>query len=109
VNGVEPIIGCPGNLLYEERGKYARHHGPNKSVLENSPGNVHRICEFCHNRWHAANNEYYGKNRPEAGKPWYPEGDWLPHDPVTKATPEEIEENERYWASRKLDKTDLTD
>lgn len=98
--GVEPIIGCAGNVLRantRDSDGGDVHHGPNKSVLENSPGNVHRICKFCHHRWHALNDEYYGKERPEAGQPWYPKVDWLPHDSETKATSEEIEENEKYW------------
>lgn len=34
-----------------------RHHGPDKSTLNNSEGNVHRICAIHHNRWHSANNK----------------------------------------------------
>lgn len=102
--GVEPIVGCRGNVLHQERGQYARHHGPNKSTLENGPLNVHRICYVCHNRWHAANNEFYGKARPEQGAPWLPVEAWLPHDPDTKASEQEIEDNERYWATRKADR-----
>jgi hypothetical protein len=107
--GVEPIIGCEGNLLYNERGKYARHHGPDKNTLENSPNNVHRICYTCHNRWHAANNEYYGE-RPKGGQPYLPiEGVCLAHDSETKATPQEIADNEIYWKSRKIQLINETD
>lgn len=102
--GIEPIVGCRGNTLRAERGGYARHHGPNKSTLENGPLNVHRICYSCHNRWHAANNEFYGKVRPEHGAPWLPEGQWLVHDPDTKASEEEIAANEAYWSTRKVDR-----
>lgn len=109
--GIEPIVGCAGNLLYNERGKYARHHGPDKNTLENTPNNVHRICEFCHNRWHAANNGYYGE-RPLNGQPYLPDpkyGVCLDHDKVTKATDEEIEANEAYWASRKIERASESD
>lgn len=34
-----------------------RHHGPNRNTLDNSEGNVHRVCSLCHNRWHAQNNK----------------------------------------------------
>lgn len=37
----------------------ARHHGPDKNTLNNEQGNVHRICHFCHNTWHAVNDEDY--------------------------------------------------
>jgi hypothetical protein len=103
--GIKPIIGCPGNLLYAERGKYARHHGPDKNVLENGPGNVHRICPFCHNRWHAENNEFYGI-RPAEGQPFLPiTGTLLKHNSETMATEEEIEENEARWKLRKIERT----
>ena len=43
--GVHPIIGCVGNTATD------RHHGPDKSVLNNEVGiNLHRICSKCHNR-----------------------------------------------------------
>lgn len=102
--GVEPIIGCPGNKLSANtRASNGGdvHHGPNKSVLENHAGNVHRICKFCHHRWHASNDQYYTEPRPEGGKPWFPEAEWLEHDSITRATVEEIEENEQYWKARK--------
>lgn len=102
--GIKPIVGCRGNVLVEERGKYSRHHGPDKNVLENGPHNVHRICPTCHNRWHALNNEFYG-TRPEHGQPFLPVGaEVLAHDPNTKATDEEIEANEKWWATRKTDR-----
>ena len=104
--GVEPIIGCDNNIIQPNKGpqKGDRHHGPDKNVINNSPGNVHRICSPCHNRYHAKNNRYYTGPRPPAGEPWLPDpqyGECKPHDPDTKATPEEIEENEKYWAKNK--------
>lgn len=113
--GVEPIIGCAGNKLSPKKGGDGDlvqgdvHHGPDKNTLENSPGNAHRICAFCHHRWHAANDKYYGK-RPtredgkiDGTKPFLPldEYELLQHDPDTRATDEEIKENEIYWSSRK--------
>ena len=98
--GVEPIIGCAGNIIQPTKGpdKGDRHHGPDKNVINNAPDNVHRICSKCHNRWHAQNNKYYG-DRPAPDEPYLPlpEYEWQPHDPYTKATEEEIEENEKYW------------
>lgn len=53
-----PILGCP-----EGTGKQqARHHGPDKNVSSNFDGNVHRICHYCHYRWHAANDATYDWN-----------------------------------------------
>lgn len=113
--GVEPIIGCAGNKLSPKKGGDGDlvqgdvHHGPDKNTLENSPGNAHRICAFCHHRWHAANDKYYGK-RPtkedgkiDGTKPFLPldEYELLQHDSDTRATDEEIKENEIYWSSRK--------
>jgi hypothetical protein len=113
--GVEPIIGCDNNKLSSKKGGEGElvqgdvHHGPDKNTLENSPGNAHRICAYCHHRWHAANDKYYGK-RPtredgkiDGTKPFLPleEYEWVKHDDETRATEEEIKENEIYWASRK--------
>lgn len=102
--GVEPIIGCAGNIIQPNKGpqKGDRHHGPDKNVINNDPRNVHRICSPCHNRWHAKNNRYYGP-RPAPDQPYVPldEYEWQPHDPATEATPEEIEENEKYWSKNK--------
>lgn len=89
--GVKPIIGCPGHPAE------AVHHGPDKNTMCNIDGNVHRICAECHNRWHAANDEYYGE-RPttpdgkiDASVPFVPLGMApLPHDPITLAKDEEI-------------------
>ena len=35
----------------------ARHHGPDKNTLNNSEGNVHRICHHHHVKWHWDNDE----------------------------------------------------
>ena len=89
--GVIPIIGCSGGVATN------RHHGPDKNTLNNEMGNVHRICSTCHNRYHAANDKYYVGERPPGDSPWLPVGDLIPHDSVTKATPEEIIESELKW------------
>lgn len=109
--GVEPIIGCAGNIIQPTKGpdKGDRHHGPDKNVINNSPANVHRICSKCHNRWHAKNNKYYG-DRPAPDEPFLPlpEYTWQSHDSDTKATDDEIEEHEKYWSknSKKLEAVD---
>lgn len=51
--GGTPITGCIKGLQQD------RHHGPIKNPLRNELGNVHRICKFCHNRWHAVNDSIY--------------------------------------------------
>lgn len=87
--GVIPIVGCIGRAASD------RHHGPDKNTMNNAVGtNLHRICDHCHNTWHALNDPHYGE-RPEHTKPFLPlEGECLPHDAVTKATPEQIIEAE---------------
>lgn len=106
--GVKPIIGCGGNVLTADKGpsKGDRHHGPDKNVINNAPDNVHRICSKCHNRWHALNNEFYGP-RPAADQPYLPVGEYQNHDKETRATEEELEENEKWWATRKIDRVAL--
>ncbi len=95
--GVETIIGCKGNLLHKGQNQSAVHHGPDKSVLNNAPNNVHRICTRCHATWHLLNNKYYGK-RPEKGRPFVPVGyEQLEHDKNTKATEEEIDAFDTWW------------
>jgi hypothetical protein len=82
--GVFPIIGCIGRPASD------RHHGPDKNTMNNAAGNLHRICDFCHNTWHAVNDPYYGE-RPDHTQPFLPiDGDYYPHDPATKATQKEI-------------------
>jgi hypothetical protein len=90
--GVTPIIGCFGNPATD------RHHGPDKSVLNNEVGtNLHRICSTCHNRWHTLNDTYYGE-RPPNGAPFMPiDRECLDHDPGTLATDKEIFNNEMMW------------
>jgi hypothetical protein len=88
--GKVPIIGCTGNQATH------RHHGPDKNTLNNerdNPRNIHRICTYCHNRWHASNDIGYAEYVKEIGGP-----EKLPaHDMETKATAEEMVANElRY-------------
>lgn len=51
--GEFPVLGCI------EGRQTDRHHGPDKVVTNNEPGNVHRICSSCHHEWHAKNNKDY--------------------------------------------------
>lgn len=97
--GVVPIVGCAGNVIVEGKGSDGghRHHGPDKNVLNNTPGvNLHRVCTSCHTYYHGQNNRYYDEPRPAAGQTWVPtapEGMTVQrHDPDTLATDEEIEE-----------------
>ena len=85
--GLYPIIGCINGVTL------ARHHGPDKDTLNNSLGNVHRICAHCHNRWHTLNDGVY--------KEAFGTSDWKEHDPNTRAAPEEIIANEAKWATKK--------
>lgn len=93
--GVVPIIGCDGKQATD------RHHGPDKSTFNNTrPGegntNLHAICSFCHNAWHAANDPFYGANgkedRPADNSTWVPVGDveWFEHDPDSQASESEV-------------------
>lgn len=82
--GVVPVVGCIGRPATD------RHHGPDKNTMNNAPGNVHRICSFCHNAWHGANDPYYGE-RPHQTLPFIPVGqEWFQHDSKTKASAEEV-------------------
>lgn len=78
--GLHPITGCM------EGKQQHRHHGPVKDTTRNEPGNVHRICTTCHNRWHAINNDVYSED----------EYDKLPHKPED-ATPSEIAQSDGWW------------
>lgn len=94
--GVNPIIGCLDNLATN------RHHGPDKSTLNNGGGNVHRICATCHNRWHTVNDDHYG-DRPPNGAPFIPLSEpCKEHDPKSRASDQQIFENEVYWGTRKV-------
>lgn len=104
--GVVPIQGCDNHKLTSTKGgkdglhQGDVHHGPDKNTLENSPGNVHRICATCHHRWHAANDKFYGPRpkkddgKVDGTKPFLPlpEYELLQHDPVTQANSEIFEE-----------------
>ena len=83
--GVVPVMGCLGNAATN------RHHGPDKNTLNNTAGNVHRICSHCHNWWHGQNDRYYG-SRPSGTEPFIPVGEssWTLHDKETTATIEEV-------------------
>jgi hypothetical protein len=89
--GVVPIVGCVGRPASD------RHHGPDKNTMNNAPTNLHRICDHCHNTWHALNDPHYGP-RPEHTQPFIPEGvvgsDWFLHDAKTVATTAQILEAE---------------
>lgn len=90
--GQFPIKGCHNNKATD------RHHGPNKNTLDNERGiNLHAICAYCHNRWHAANDSSYVGERPKDGTPWIPVGDFKPHNPDLKMSLKEslVEELKR--------------
>ncbi len=78
--GEKPITGCLAGK------QEARHHGPVKDTLRNEPGNVHRICTLCHNRWHADNDPIYNEE----------EYDKTIHDPQP-AEELELLANAAYW------------
>lgn len=97
--GVVTIVGCRPE---EERLAECKHHGPDKSTLNNEPNNFHLLCTRCHNRWHQLNNNYYGI-RPEDNGTYLPKnGILILHDPVTKATEEDYVRTENYWKGKKL-------
>lgn len=82
--GVYPIIGCIGRAASD------RHHGPDKNTMNNAIGNVHRICDHCHNTWHGINDKAYGE-RPDHTLPFIPlTPGWALHDGKTKASTAEI-------------------
>ncbi len=81
--GEKPIVGCLNGTQQD------RHHGPVKDTLRNEPGNVHRICKLCHNRWHADNDAIYN---PELNNK-------LPHNPQ-EATELEILAGDALWKLR---------
>lgn len=57
--GLFPVLGCLDGK------QQARHHGPDKNVINNEEGNVHRICHACHYRWHVANDPTYDWNKTD--------------------------------------------
>ncbi len=81
--GGTPIVGCINGFQRH------RHHGPVKDTLRNEAGNVHRICNHCHNRWHAVNDPVYDAALYED----------KPHNPEL-ATELELMENEMYWSTK---------
>lgn len=82
--GGTPIVGCIKGLQQD------RHHGPVKNPLRNEPGNVHRICKPCHNRWHEVNDAIYDEKTY----------DETIHDPQP-AEEMELLANEAYWKLKK--------
>jgi hypothetical protein len=83
--GPKPIVGCIDGK------QQARHHGPDKNTLNNDPGNVHRICHKCHNRWHTENDPLYEADSAAITNR---------HNPDTIATIDELVANLAYWATR---------
>ena len=73
--GQNPITGCHGNRATD------RHHGPDKNTLNNERRkNLHAICSYCHNLWHAKNDSTYEGERPKGDTPWVPLGEFEEHD-----------------------------
>lgn len=109
--GVVPIVGCQGNEIAdvktteEARLRGAdevghRHHGPDKNVLNNTPGvNLHGVCTPCHTRWHALNDPHYDADgRPDqADMPFLPVEPYYLHDAQTVFTDEDYELVEQWW------------
>ena len=101
--GAHPIIGCLGNAATE------LHHGPDKNTLNNEKAsrgigvaeNVHVICSFCHNRWHAANDPAYPAydRIADQASPWLPvDYPWGMHEPIEASSDELLEEEARRRA-----------
>lgn len=98
--GVVPIVGCAGNTAAD------LHHGPDKSTLNNEVGiNLHRICEFCHNRWHELNDPFYG-DRPADNLNYLPTDgrEYEPHDRINRADRADILGNEKWFLSPKSER-----
>jgi hypothetical protein len=94
--GEFPIVGCDPKA---KRKATNRHHGPDKDTTNNSrddPRNLHGICTYCHNRWHALNDENYEYYIDDVM------GELQPHDSQTRATDEEIRENELRFSKAKI-------
>lgn len=101
--GPIPIIGCRGTVLVGAKGNSVNtgniHHGPDKSVLLNTDGNLHRICSQCHNRWHELNDPLYPAERPPFGGAFVPlaEEEVTPHDKYSLASDEEMQYSDAWW------------
>lgn len=109
--GVVPILGCEGNTIADVKtteGAHAkganevghRHHGPDKNVLNNTPGiNLHGVCTPCHTRWHVLNDPHYDEDgRPDnAAVPFLPVEEYYQHDGQTTFTEEEKLIEEAWW------------
>lgn len=93
--GVIPIVGCNDGLAKNI------HHGPDKNTLSNFVGNVHRICETCHNRWHTINDKFYSGERPLGDTQYLPlsEYDFVAHI-TDRATKEQLAASEVAWAMK---------
>ncbi len=82
--GIYPIKGCYNNKATD------RHHGPDKNTLHNERGtNLHAICSYCHNRWHAANDATYQGERPKDNTDWLPVGEYKLHNSIDKMSNKE--------------------
>jgi len=92
--GAVPIIGCRDGVAK------ARHHGPDKNTVNNSPTNVHRICHDCHNRWHALNDSFYTETRPGTNVPYVPNVEFVFHDATTQASEVEIVFSELWFKTK---------
>lgn len=95
---VIPVIGCPNGIARQV------HHGPSKSTLNNRLSNLHAICDNCHGRFHTLNDQFYPEENIGDAE-WLPEGECVPHDAETKATVQEILENETWWVTPRNKRT----
>jgi hypothetical protein len=114
--GAVPILGCKDHTIAGVKGTEAAkamgadegghiHHGPDKAVLNNAVGtNLHRICTTCHNRWHAANDDFYAKTRPHVSRPYLPLVPFYDHDSLSTFADEEYEIAEEWWGIPKKER-----
>lgn len=86
--GLKPIVGCQNGFQVH------RHHGPVKNTLRNEQGNVHLVCNSCHNRWHTLNDSIYDEEV-------YSKLLHLPEE----ATGEELAANELWWRTKNVKNT----
>lgn len=112
--GAIPIVGCGGVTLTKEKGNRLQtgniHHGPDKSTLNNTDENLHRVCGQCHNRWHTLNDPLYPKTRPANGAPFLPiSGQYQRHDKHTLATDEHKKRDAEWWALPEKNRPDYTE